>query len=148
MTVAVTAFAYDHVMSVSPRPALRLIRGGRTDDDGRQSVDLLCHDTEQVRSVAWTLPRLLAAIRRYRPRRPDDPDWTFSIGRRRSLAIITDGPGKFHARGTLRSADGLVSEVTVRDDLCLREVEALVAVFYAGRSDHRPVKHRPTTQTR
>ena len=143
MTVAVTAVAYDHVMSVTPRPALRLIRGGRTDDDGRQSVVLLCHDTEQVRSVAWTLPRLLAAIRRNRPRRPDDPDWTFSIGRRRSLAIITEGPGKFHARGTVRSADGRASEVTVRDDLSLREVEALVEVFYAGRDDHRRTARIP-----
>jgi hypothetical protein len=148
VTVTVTAAGYDHVVSVTPRPALRLIRGGRTDDDGRQSVDLLRHDTEQVRSVAWTLPRLLAAIRRYRPHRPDDPDWTFSIGRRRSLAIITDGPGKFHARGTLRSGDRLVSEVTVRDDLSLREVEALVEVFYAGPIDDHRVKRPPTTQTR
>jgi hypothetical protein len=148
VTVAVTAAAYDHGMSATTRPALRLIRGGRTDDDGRQSVDLSRHDTEEVRSVAWTLPRLLAAIRRYRPRRPGDPDWTFSIGRRRSLAIITEGPGTFHARGTVRSADGLVSDVTVGDDLSLREVEALIEVFYAARDDHRPVKRPPTTQIR
>jgi hypothetical protein len=74
VTVAVTAVAYDHVMSATTRPALRLIPGGRTDDDGRQSVDLCRHDTEEVRSVAWALPRLLATIRRYRPRRPGDPD--------------------------------------------------------------------------
>jgi hypothetical protein len=144
VTVAVTAAAYNHVMSATTRPALRLIPGGRTDDDGRQSVDLCRHDTEEVRSVAWALPRLLAAIRRYRPRRPGDPDWTFSIGRRRSLAIITEGPGRFHARGTVRSADGLVSEVTVRDDLSLREVEALVEVFYAGRDDHRRTARIPS----
>jgi hypothetical protein len=80
----------------------------------------------------------VAAIRRYRPRRPGDPDWTISIGRRRSLAIITEGPGKFHARETLRSADGLVTELTARDDLSLAEVEALVASFCASSPVKRP----------
>jgi hypothetical protein len=125
------AARYYIAMTATTRP-LRLIRGGRTDDDGRHSVDLCRHDTEAVRSVVWPLPRLVAAIRRYRPRRPGDPDWTFSIGRRRSLAIITEGPGKFHARATLRSADGLVIDLTARDDLSLAEVEALVASFYAS----------------
>ena len=133
------AARYNLAMPATARP-LRLIRGGRTDDDGRHSIDLFRHDTEEVRSVVRALPRLLATIKRYRPRRPGDPDWTFSIGRRRTLAIITEGPGKFHARETLRSADGLVADLTARDDLSLAEVEALVESFYA-----RPhIKHTQT----
>ena len=36
-------------MTSMTRPALRLIPGGRTDDDGRQSVNLCRHDREEVR---------------------------------------------------------------------------------------------------
>jgi hypothetical protein len=130
VTAAVTAAAYNRAMTT--RPVLRLIPGGRTDGDGRQSVDLYRHDTQEVRSVVWPLARLLGAIRRRRPRRPGDPDWTFSLGRRRSLAISTDGPDTFHAQATTRTADGRVAETAVRSDLSLREVEALVEAYYTA----------------
>jgi hypothetical protein len=135
-------------MTPPTRPALHLIRGGRTDGDGRQSVDLYRHDTREVRSVVWTLPRLLTAIRRHQPRRPGDPEWTFSIGRRRSLAITTDGPGKFHAQETVNAADGLVAEVTVRDDLSLKAVGGLLEAFYDGAFRERPARGREMTQSR
>jgi hypothetical protein len=139
---------YNRAMTLPTRPALLLIRGGRTDGDGRQSVDLYRHDTREVRSVVWTLPRLLTAIRRHRPRRAGDPEWKFSVGRRRSLAITTEGPGKFHAQETVKAADGPVAEVTVGDDLSLRAVEGLLHTFYAGPGPAPPVRGRQMTKSR
>ena len=114
---------------------LHVIRGGRTDGDGRQSVDLYRHDIQDVGCVVWTLAQLRTAIRRRCPRRPGDPDWTFSLGRRHSLAITTEGPGKFRVRHTRKTADGPVAEVTALADLTLKDAERLATDFYAGRSD-------------
>ena len=122
------------------KPTLRLIRGGRTDNDGRQSVDLYRHDTAEVRSIVWTLAHLMGGIRQRRPRRPGDPDWTFSIGRRRVLAITTEGPRKFSAQGAVRGADGLVEELSGFSDLTLTGVERLAREFFAGVYD--PPCHR------
>ena len=92
------------------KPCLRLIRGGRTANDDRQTVDLYRHDTGEVRSVVWTLPQLLAGIRRRRPRRSGETEWTFSIGRRRVLVIATEGPGKFRGNLTLEEVERLARE--------------------------------------
>jgi hypothetical protein len=119
-------------MTSASRPLLRLVRGGRTDDDGRHSVDLYRHDTHEVRTVTWTLPRLLTAIRRLRPRHPGDPNWTFSVGRRRSVVITTEGPRTFSARETIKATDGLIAELRIHKDLLLRDVVELLEPFYGG----------------
>jgi hypothetical protein len=120
-------------MHDTAKPTLRVICGGRTDHDGRLSVDLYRHDTREVHPVVLTLPQLLAAIRRRRPQRPGDSEWTFSIGRRRSLSlsITTEGPGKFWAQRAVKETDDLVAELTEFNDLTPKDVERLVHEFYA-----------------
>jgi hypothetical protein len=125
-------------------PVLRLIHGGRTDGDGRQSVDLYRHDTGEVHRVVWRLPTLLAAIRRRRPRKAGDPEWSFAVGPpRHGLVVMTDGPGRFHAQRALRGDDGLIAEVTAIDDLTLHDVERMLGSFYAGEPlDSRPAHNQ------
>jgi hypothetical protein len=123
------------------RPALRLIPGGHTDGDGRHPVNLLRHDTDQVRSVTWNLSQLLAAIRRHSPRRTGDSEWTFSIGRGRrapSLTIATNGPGKFWAERVIKDADGRPRKLDDDHELSLGEVQFFVTEFYAGRPGSQP----------
>ena len=135
VTPAVTAARYWTGMAATSPAQLRVIRGGRSDGDGRQSVDFYRNGTDHVRSVAWTVAQLRTAIRRRRPRRPGDPDWTFSVGRRNSLTITTEGPEKFRARHTTKTADRRLAEIAAFDDLTLQDVERLATAFYADRCD-------------
>src|SRR5262245_61186537 len=106
-------------MTTKAQSRLRVIRGGRRDGDGRQSVDFYQHGRDHVRSVVWTFPQLYGAIRRRRPRGPGDPDWTFSIGRRHSLTITTEGPGKFRVVHAHRASGRVLSQTTAVTGLAL-----------------------------
>jgi hypothetical protein len=123
------------------RPAFRLIHGGHTDGDGRYPVNLLRHDTDQVRSVTWTISQVLAALRRHSPKRAGDTEWTFSIGHGRrppSLTIATNGPGKFWAERVITAADGRPRKLDDDHELSLGEVQFFVTEFYAGRPGSQP----------
>ncbi len=66
------------------------------------------------------------------------------MGRRRALAITTEGPGRFHAQETVKTAGGLVSEITVRGDCPLKEVEQLLHAFYE-KTDGFPRQQRASS---
>jgi hypothetical protein len=133
-------------MTTSTGPALRVIPGGRTNDDGRQSVDLYRDDTGEVRSVAWTLPELLADIRRRGRRQGTAPSWTFRVGpRRRSLAITTDTPGLFYAQREVADDRGRFAGAALATGLNLPDVERILRTFYAGLSPERCLEGCETT---
>lgn len=113
--------------------ALRLIPGGRRAGDGRETVDLVRHDTGVVESVAWTLPRLLAAIARRRPRACEHPAWTFSVGRgRRRLAILTDSPARFTGQHPCWTDTGRSGGAMIFKAMSIADVRQVLERFYAG----------------
>jgi hypothetical protein len=118
----------------SPCP-LRLIRGGRHDGDGRETVDVVRHDTGALASVVWTLPRLLAAIRR-RPRRGSDrPARTFAVGRgRRRVVVAANGPSRFDGQHRLWTDTGRPAGAMLFDALSFAQVRRVLERFYAGES--------------
>jgi hypothetical protein len=133
-------------MTTTTRPTLRVIPGGRTKGDGRQSVDLYRDDTGEVRSVVWTLPQLLADIRKRARRRATGPSWTFRVGpRRRSLAITTDTPGLFYAQRAVADRRGKPAGAALATGLNLPDVERILRTFYAGLSPERCLAGCQTT---
>lgn len=121
---------------------LRLIPGGHRDGDGRETVDLVRHDTGAVESVVWTLPRLLAAIGRRR--RPGDPAWTFSVGRgRRRLAILTDSPARFSGQHPCWTETGRRDGAMIFPGMSFSDVRRVLERFYAGASPERCFEGRP-----
>ena len=112
---------------------LRLIPGGRCDGDGRETVDIVRHDTGAVASVVCTLPRLLAAIARRRSRRQPDVTCTFSVGRgHRRLAIVTDGPARFSGQHPLWTDTGRPAGAMIFAALSFADVRQVLERFYAG----------------
>jgi hypothetical protein len=130
-------------MITTARPTLRVIPGGRSKGDGRQSVDLYRNDTGEVRSVAWTLPELLADIRR---RSAAGPNWTFRVGpRRHSLAISMDKPGLFYAQREVADERGRFTGAALASGLNLPDVERILRTFYEGLSPERCLDGCETT---
>jgi hypothetical protein len=133
VTFPVIAPVYGPGMRARTSCPLRLIRGGRRDGDGRETVDVVRHDTGAVASVVWTLPRLLAAIARHRgPGRGGAPR-TFSVGRgKRRLAIVTAGPSRFDAHHPVwRDADRAAGAMSF-SALRVTDVRRVLQRFYAG----------------
>lgn len=139
VTFAVTAPVYGAAMADRTSACartLRLIPGGRRDGDGRETVDLVRHDTGAVENIVWTLPRLLAAIGRRR--RPAHPAWTYSVGRgRRRLAILTDGPARFIGQHPCWADTGRPDGAMIFPGMSFTDVRRVLERFYAGASPER-----------
>jgi hypothetical protein len=115
-----------------------VIPGGRRDGDGRETVDIVRHDTGAVASVVWTLRQLLAAIARSQPRSRAARGWTFAVGRRhRRLVIVTDGPARFSARHPLWTDTGRPAGAMTFAPLSLADVRRVLEQFYAGTAPDR-----------
>ena len=146
VTFPVTPHRYIPRMITTARPTLRVIPGGRSKGDGRQSVDLYRNDTGEVRSVAWTLPELLADIRRRAHRQATDPAWTFRVGpRRHSLAISMDTPGLFYGQREITDQRGRFTGSALATGLNLSDIERILKAFYEGLSPERCLDGCETT---
>lgn len=103
--------------------------------DGQpRDVGLLRHDTLEEETYVWTLAQLLAAVRKRRPRRNGDPDWTFLVGDRPEyLAISTAGPRAFIGQHPVWGEGETFEGNMMFDGLRWDNVGDIFEMFYRGR---------------
>jgi hypothetical protein len=100
MTAALADFSPPTLEEMVEVPRARRIptaKRTRETQGTRRRVTVFRQDNpEGERTADYTRADLLAAIRKRRPRRREDPDWMFSLGdKRHSISIGTDGPVAF-----------------------------------------------------
>jgi hypothetical protein len=120
--------------AVISRPQWARVAGRAATARAGTSVSTYRHDTQREEHRTWSLAETVAALRRRRPQRAADPDWTFCIGAGREyLAISTDGPRAFVGQHPLWGEGDVFEGAMIFAPLSLRQVVEVLEKFHAGR---------------